>query len=408
MANMVDIAQGQAAQATDMSGVGKGTLEGLSAGMGLAERKAKLEEQKQQIEQDRQKFEMNKWGHVFSSLQDITAEPNDEIRKLKADKYVQEMATLGERVPPETYNLLLKSEYARDRLNKAAKLMSSAATENPQEFSKSIESLGPVVFGDTYKLLEGTTKIIDAGAKRDVMRAQMQVKQESLQQRQDKFGSDVENKVLGDETIKMNKGLNQSAGKALEILNRKDVKWIDLNEAFTDITNILQNGKGAVSVTREDKQSFSDFKSWFDKNKGKITGKEEGGPSQEELDLVKDRLGRLNETIAKYHDQQLMKNIQTKHDLLSKYGRDPEQIFENNKLSPDSEFSMTPVTQQKPSLHSKAPPLSTEAGSEMNKKKVSGAMKSKARETAKKLIEKNPDKEQDIKTNFQNHFGEEL
>lgn len=186
------------------------------------------------------------------------------------------------------------------------------------------------------------TKQGQLGAYKDRTQAQKEATMARIQQMGLKT-SQGDRRIIGTFQEQLNKSLRplednlQAADKGIDILSKPNVRWIDLNEASTDVAKLLSNSN-VVPQSREEKQTFTSLRSTWDKWVGKAENQEVGGPSPEEISIFKDRLSRLRSMTATYHDNQL----DAKTSSAVKIGRvSPtvgQTLFETMRASPGSTF----------------------------------------------------------------------
>lgn len=146
----------------------------------------------------------------------------------------------------------------------------------------------------------------------------------------------IEGKVESDPTIKTALQSVQFADIGLSRL-RPGMKWIDMYDVAADY-NRLVTGNSRAAFAGEDRRTFDSYKGTLDKFMGKAANKEQGGPSDEEISLWRERMGGMRDLYAKQHDNKYLKFWRSK----TATGLVPESTarthFELNKLTENADW----------------------------------------------------------------------
>lgn len=130
----------------------------------------------------------------------------------------------------------------------------------------------------------------------------------------------------------------QFADNALERL-KPGMKWIDMYDSAADF-NRLMTGNNRAAFQGEDRRTFTDVSATWSRWKGNIDRKETGGPSNEEIQIFRDRVESLRDAYTRQHDNVYKRYWQGKVAT----GLAPADLaashFEANKLSADSMWDM--------------------------------------------------------------------
>jgi hypothetical protein len=179
----------------------------------------------------------------------------------------------------------------------------------------------------------------------------------SLGMQQKRLANGADNQVAS--YVKPQLDVVGQADRGLDLLNRGagQVRWADLNEANIDLVGLLQNGKGVIPVSRAAALAPpKGVKGALEQIYSKISGKEVGGPSEEELGIIKDRLSRVREEVAKFHDTKLAQSYKAKSTAGALSADVAQQLFDARKINDASVFGAPGTRSNKATVN---PPAAT-------------------------------------------------
>ncbi len=133
-------------------------------------------------------------------------------------------------------------------------------------------------------------------------------------------------------------GMSQLADNGLDRL-KTGMKWIDLSDTTADYNRLI-TGNNRASFQGEDRKTFTDFKASYDKIMGKINGNEQGGPTDAEIGLFRDRFEAMKDVAARYSDNVSKRYWQSR---VSTKLTDPDvaqTYWETNKKAENSTWNM--------------------------------------------------------------------
>lgn len=148
----------------------------------------------------------------------------------------------------------------------------------------------------------------------------------------------INNKIVTNPIIQKNIEDLQRVQRGRELLNQPVIRWIDLSEAASDLNRVI-TGSARAAVTTQEKLDFKSVKRDLDTWRGKISNKEEGGPSPQEVANFRQRLDRLGGAIGRNYDLQLQKVVSTYANsapgkaIGPQYFQDTFNIFKTNNES---------------------------------------------------------------------------
>lgn len=346
MSNLANQLQQQAMTPMDFSGVAKGTMEGVHAGMDLAERRQKIDYLKQQMAMHQQEMTAKTAQMMHDGLLEIAQTEDKPMKKALLSQLEQKMTALKQ--PPlddSTRELVLKSPDFGRMLQTSSAAFQAVTSGHPEAMTK-----GQIEFlnqwggkaGQWIKFIGDSIKTATMAkaqmTKVDQANSRIQMGKERIEEA---FRKDIEKNPA----LQSAQGVEKNIDNAMAILNKPGgPNWIDFKESSLDFARILQ-GAGAIPMSREASVSFQSNLGTLQQAAGKVLGHEVGGPSPKELAIMKDRLERVKNETLNYHDEELNKLIQARSGNFQQLGQDPSELFEKYKRVPDREYSTTPIAQ---------------------------------------------------------------
>lgn len=130
----------------------------------------------------------------------------------------------------------------------------------------------------------------------------------------------------------------QYSDNALDRL-KPGMKWIDMYDVATDF-NKMMSGNNRAAFQGEDRRTFTDISTLWNKWKGQIDRKEQGGPTNDEIQIFRDRLESLRDAYTRQHDNAYKRYWQGKVATNLVPASLAAAHFESNKLSQDSKWDL--------------------------------------------------------------------
>lgn len=346
MANLAAQLQQQALTPMDFSGVAKGTMEGVHAGMELAERRQKLAYLKQQMAIHQQEMTAKTAQMMHDGLLEIAQTEDKSMKKALLTQLKEKMTALKQ--PPlakDTEELILKSPDFGRMLQTSSAAFQALTTGHPELLTAGqIEFLNqwPHKAGQWIKFIADTLKTATMAkaqmTKVDQANQRIQMGKERIEEA---FRKDIEKNPA----LQSAQSVEKNIDNAMAILNKPGgPNWIDFKESGLDFARILQ-GAGAIPMSREASVSYQSNLGTLQQVYGKMIGHEVGGPTQAELNIMRDRLERVKNETLQYHDEELTKLIQARSSNFLQLGQEPGELFDKYKRVPEREYSTTPVAQ---------------------------------------------------------------
>lgn len=149
----------------------------------------------------------------------------------------------------------------------------------------------------------------------DSRKAQVGLGKERLAIQEEKFKETLQNRVTSNTQIQKAASQINNANKGLEIISKPNVRWIDLDEAATDVATLLSNSN-QVTVSGADRATFNSAKKTWDTWLGRAANREVGGPSPEELAQFRDRIERIRAMTINFHNQQVDRIVEPRSKAL--------------------------------------------------------------------------------------------
>lgn len=186
-------------------------------------------------------------------------------------------------------------------------------------------------------LNQGQEKIDSYDKRTEAMRRQIT---DRLGIQQQRLANTADNSVS--KSVEKMRDAAGNAQRGEELLNRPEgqIKWADLNETNLDLVNLLQGGKGVIPISRQKAlEPPKGIKGRLDGIIGNIvTGVETGGPTQEEINIIKDRLARVKGAVEEFHDTELAKGYKAKTAVGALNAPTAGQLFEMRKIRDQSVY----------------------------------------------------------------------
>lgn len=156
-----------------------------------------------------------------------------------------------------------------------------------------------------------------------------------LSQNERRIVGQFQDKIIANKSIQTARDQANYADRGLELLNRPNIRWVDMNEASVEIGRLL-SGSNVVTNSRADQVMFFSLKKTWDSWMTKIKNEEQGGPNEKEVAIFRDRLMRLRTNIENYHDK-LLDNMATVGVKTGRVSPDAGRVvYETMKLNPSN------------------------------------------------------------------------
>lgn len=348
--NVVAGAQGNAQSAiSGIADIAPQSQAGLEAGMNLAQRQQQLDQQKQDLQFKKDQHTAQVYSTLHDSLHQATQEDDPAIRKALIEEWGNNYQQLtGNKANPAIMKLADKSDTFRDRLGNYMQMYKAIQEHDPDQLQKLNPELDYAMTGspsDAIKSLASFQSNQLALQYKQSMMENAQKKTSAIQQgadvRQASAMDNVANQIIKSPNVQKSEAASFQAQKAINLLNKGsgNVRWIDFAEANIDIAGLMQNGASVIPEGRRNDVDFAPAAKKLDTWNGKIQGQETGGPSQDEIDLVKDRLSRLTDASSEYHDRELLKEIQARKEAIGKLGMSPSDLYNRLKQNKSAGYT---------------------------------------------------------------------
>lgn len=281
-------------------------MEGVDAGAGMVQRAQALNQAQQMIQQKQQEQDMNKQKYLMSTALQAADETDPGKRQMLLDHLDKVHDQFRMPMSDDFYGLMQKSQSFRDD---AAKALSQVDFSDPNSVGQFGIKYKGVFSGDTPAALKGITEL--QAPEVNYMKGQAaMLKAGNVQTNFNTKLGDAREKYVAAQQSALEKNPNYvQKSKTLESLEnaqqsiRPGMKWIDLSDVAGNYTRAI-TGIGRPAYGSEQQKTFSSIQKDIDTIAGKVTNKEEGGPSAEEQAIWSNRLQNMHDMVTNSLDKQ--------------------------------------------------------------------------------------------------------
>lgn len=333
MANAMDAAIQNSSQALDTSGIGKGTVEGLQAGMGLAQRQQEIQQQRQtmQFQQDQHEIQKMDWFH--GQLKDVATETDPSLRKIKVEALDESYTNIfKQRMTPAVGEWAKRVSSAPDamlamgsvwdamndpNLNVPSNQKLAYAKEvlnhwsgDPSEFFKQAAQMKGYASSMQKALISARVATPQAAAAAGMPEADLQNKLTENNPITKRVTSQQEmaaqTQVNKDPLLNAYKQRLDGAGRVYDLINDAEAGKVKTNKAFLGQLNAevgrLETGSQSPGLGASEKTELLSAAAQFEGLKERFTGKPDDAVPPEIIAQVKGTMNSMTDSYMKSID----------------------------------------------------------------------------------------------------------